>query len=301
MTRATQIKEEVLKYYEIKHNKAWSYFHAKSILNPKKDLNKIPIKQAKSDDTGDKFNRQISQNQFVDMAKRMTAYVEKNHQLPVYITVSPDRKMCVNDYTFMFARINVYYQKNGELPSSINVNSKYFQKPTKKHGHATQSGCDNRGQNNGYCCGCHSLQEVFRNLTGIVVPQATIAVWAGTTTSGTDHEGLDMAVETFNRKYNQNLSVAWKHFSDIGWSGIKSIVNSTNKDCVIHNLYRNQWGHYEVVNKVYDDYCDVQNSLGDYCDYGCYCGYVEERYLSTFRSYISGISQKSVMVITNEG
>ena len=56
-----------------------------------------------------------------------------------------------------------------------------------------------------------------------------------------------------------------------------------------------------MINKVYDDYCDVQNSLGDYCDYPAYYGYVEERYLSTFRSYISGISQKSIMVITNEG
>ena len=27
---------------------------------------------------------------------------------------------------------------------------------------------------------CHSLQEVFRNLTGIVVPQSTIASVAGT-------------------------------------------------------------------------------------------------------------------------
>lgn len=301
MTRATQIKEEVLKYYEIKHNKAWSYFHAKSILNPKKDLNKIPIKQAKSEDTGDKFNRRITKNQFTNMAERFTAYVEKNHQLPVYITVTPsNRKMCVNDYTFMFARINVFYQKYGELPNSIEVNSKYFSKPKKKYGHATQSGCDNRGQNNSVFCGCHSLQEVFRNLTGIVVPQSTIAEWAGTTSSGTDHDGLNFAVETFNRRYDQNLKAEWKNFSDLGWTGIKSIVNSTNKDCVIHNLYRNQWGHYEVVNKVYDDYCDVQNSLGDSCG-SCYCGYVEERYLSTFRSYISGISQKSVMVITNEG
>ena len=81
---------------------------------------------------------------------------------------------------------------------------------------------------------------------------------------------------------------------------VKKVIDSNDKDCIIHNLYRNQWGHYEVINKVYDDYCDVQNSLGDTCSSGCYYGYVEERYLSTFRSYISGISQKSVMVITNE-
>ena len=57
-TRAEQIKSEVLKHAEIKHNKAWSYFHAKTILQPKKDLKKIPIKQAKEDNTGDKFKNE---------------------------------------------------------------------------------------------------------------------------------------------------------------------------------------------------------------------------------------------------
>ena len=130
VTRAKQIKAEVLKYYKIKHNKAWSYFHAKSILKPKQDLKKIPIKQAKSDTTGDYFSRQVSKNQFTGMAKRFTAYVEENKQLPSYITVSPDRKMCVNDYVFMFARLEVYIDEHGKLPDSINVNSKYFVKPT---------------------------------------------------------------------------------------------------------------------------------------------------------------------------
>ena len=130
LERANQIKAEVLKNYAIKHNKAWSYFFAKSILQPKKDIKKIAIKQAKSDTTGDHFSRQVSKNQFTDMAKRFVNYVEKKGQLPNYITVSPNRKMNVNDYTFMFARLIVFYQKYGKLPNSINVNSKYFIKPT---------------------------------------------------------------------------------------------------------------------------------------------------------------------------
>lgn len=171
----------------------------------------------------------------------------------------------------------------------------------KKYGHATKTGCDNMGQNTGYYCGVHSLQEVFRNLTGKIVPQSTIAKWAGTTTSGTGHSGLETAVAMFNKKYKAKLTVQWKNFSEIGWDGINKIVKSKNQDCVIHNLYRNQYGHYEVVNGVGSVNINVQNSLGSKCNKGCYCGYIEYRTKNTFKSYINGISQKSVMVITNKG
>ena len=172
------------------------------------------------------------------------------------------------------------------------------QSTVKKYSHATKSGCDNMGQNNSVYCGPHSLQEVFRNLTGIVVPQSTIAGWCGTTSAGTSHAGLESGVAKFNSKYGKKLKVQWKNFSDLGWSGIDKIVKSSNQDCIIHNLYRNQWGHYEVVNAVSSN-VTVQNSLGSTCSSGCYCGYIEYRSQSTFTYYINGISQKSVMVITN--
>ena len=170
----------------------------------------------------------------------------------------------------------------------------------RKYGHATEPCCDDRGQNTPYYCAPHSLQEVFRNLTDIVVPQSTIASWAGTTSGGTGHNGMDTAVTQFNRKYDKNLKTEWKHFSELGWDGIKNIVNSNNKDCIIHNLYRNSDGHYEVINNVGSD-INVQNSLGSRCSHGCYYGYIEYRSRSEFQSYINGISQKSVMVVTNEG
>lgn len=169
----------------------------------------------------------------------------------------------------------------------------------KKYGHSKTNGCDQMGQNTSYYCGCHSLQEVFRNLTGKEVPQKTIAKWAGTTSSGTGHDGLNTAVAMFNKKYKQNLTVKWKYFSDIGWKGVKKIIDSKNQDCVIHNLYRNRYGHYEVINKA-NEPIRVQNSLGSKCSKGCYCGYEESRTQSTFKSYINGISQKSIMVITNK-
>lgn len=208
-----------------------------------------------------------------------------------------DEKYTKNNYVDAIQRVVKYRKNNKQNPKTIKIT---YSSIPKKYGHSTISGCDNRGQNTSYYCGCHSLQEVFRNLTGKVVKQSTIASVAGTTTSGTDHQGLNTAVAWFNKKYNFNLKVEWKNFSDLGWKGLEKLIKSDNKDFVIHNLYRNQWGHYEVVNNISGSNVKVQNSLGSSCSNGCYCGYVEDRSTSEFRSYISGISQKSVMVITRE-
>lgn len=169
----------------------------------------------------------------------------------------------------------------------------------KKYGHATKNGCDNKGQNTSVYCACHSLQEVFRNLTNIIVPQSTIAKWAGTTSGGTSHAGIRTAVAQFNKKYKKNLKVVEKNHSEIGWDGVKKIIASKNQDCIIHNLYRNKYGHYEVVNSVGNVNVNVQNSLGSKCAKGCYCGYTELRTRAAFKSYINGISQKSMIIITN--
>ena len=282
----------------------WSYYICKSILTPRKNIKSIGSFEYAPKPHGDNFNSvKIYKKDYLDCAKRIVAYVEKFKMLPNFCKFG-NKQIRTRDFTYNMSKILVYYYTHKDTyPVYNTINTSIWKKPivVKKYGHATDYGCNAKGQNNGYYCGCHSLQEVFRNLCDVYVSQGTIAEVCGTTTDGTDHDGLNTCVAWFNRKYNKNLSVKWYNFSDLGWDGIRKIINSNNKDCVVHNLYRNQWGHYEVINKVYDDYCDVQNSLGDFGCNDCYCGYTEERSLSTFRSYISGISQKSIMVITNEG
>lgn len=302
VAKAREFKKGVEKEKKVVISPKWSYYFAQAILHPKQNITRIGTFDKAPKPMGNTFNKvKIYKADYTKCAKQLIQFVEKNKRLRNYLDWN-NKKIRVRDYAYNLAKILVYYDDHKVLPSYNTVDTGVWNKTVlKKYGHATKPCANNRGQNNGYFCGPHSLQEVFRNLTNIVVPQSTIAEWAATTEDGTDHWGLETAVAQFNRKYGKNLSVKWRNFSDLGWSGIKKIINSSNQDCVIHNLYRNQWGHYEVINKVYDDYCDVQNSLGDYCDYPSYYGYVEERYLSTFRSYISGISQKSIMVITNEG
>lgn len=302
VAKARELKKGVEKEKKLTVSPKWSYYFSQAILHPKQNITRIGTFDKAPKPTGNTFNKvKIYKADYIKCAKQLIKFVETKKRLRNYLDWN-NKKIRVRDYAYNLAKILVYYDDHKVLPNYNTIDTSVWNKTVlKKYGHATSSGCNARGQNNGYYCGCHSLQEVFRNLTNIVVPQSTIASVAGTTSDGTDHEGLNTTVAWFNRKYGKNLSVKWYNFSELGWSGIKTIINSNNKDCIIHNLYRNQWGHYEVINKVYDDYCDVQNSLGDYGCGGCYCGYVEERYLSTFKSYINGISQKSVMVITNEG
>lgn len=302
VAKARELKKGVEKEKKLKVSPKWTYYFAQAILHPKQNITRIGSIDKAPKPMGNKFNKvKIYEADYTKCAKQLIQFVEKKKRLRNYLDWN-NKKIRVRDYAYNLAKILVYYDDHKVLPSYNTVDTNVWNKTVlKKYGHATRSGCDNRGQNNGYYCGCHSLQEIFRNLTGIVVPQSTIAEWAGTTEDGTDHWGLETAVAQFNRKYGKNLKVKWYNFNELGWSGLRKIIASKNQDFLNHVLYRLTWGHYEVINAIYDDYCDVQNSLGDYCDYGCYCGYVEERYLSTHKSYMSGISQKSVMVVTNEG
>lgn len=242
--------------------------YVEHIITTNKDDNDLPNYVLSKDG-----KRQYSKAAYKDMVKRVTAFRKKEGRNPktvkgAYITVT----------------------SSTSTSTSTSIKSKY--------GHATKSGCDNRGQNNGVYCGPHSMQEVIRNLTGKVIKQSTLASWAGTTSGGTDHQGLETAIAKASKQTGVKLTCKWYNFSDLGWNGINNILKSSNKDCIIHNCYRLKWGHYEVINSISGSNVKVQNSLGDSGCGSCYCGYVEDRSTSEFRSYISGISQKSVLVVT---
>lgn len=201
--------------------------------------------------------------------------------------------------------IKIAFWGNDAYKATAKIPCKFTNEPpkskAKKYGRSLKTGCDNRGQNNDYYCGPHMAQEIVRNLTGIVVSQSTIASVMGTTSNGTGHQGINTFFAWFNRKYGKNLQVTWKNFTDIGWSGVNNILNSNNKDIGVHEKYKDTWGHYTNFDNVYNSTIDVHNSLGDYCSSGCHCGYEENRSKSTAERYMSGISQKSIIIVTNEG
>lgn len=283
------------------------YLIAKAAQNPGKDVTTMKVGKAPNK-TGQTVEFTISLSDYKKLAKNLTAFIENNKKLPNYLTYT-NKKIKQRVFIYSFAKIIVWYNNHkNTLPQTCRfftsetvAKSKSSSAKKSKHGHATVHGCDNMGQNNSVNCGPHSMQEVIRNLTGKVIKQSTLAGWAGTGSGGTDHHGLETAIAKAGKQLGVKFTVKWYNFSDLGWNGINKILKSNNQDCIIHNLYRNKWGHYEVVNAISGSNIKVQNSLGDSCSSGCYCGYVENRTSGEFKSYINGISQKSVMVITMEG
>lgn len=258
--------------------------------------------------SGDNINENIYKDDYTDIAKRVEKYIKEKKVCPNFATTKKSKKkLRPKVFIYMFARIVVYYYNNNKaFPKYANVNSNYFKSSstninTSLNPYMTTSGCSGMGQCTGYYCACNSLQQCFYRLTGIKVAESTIASVAGTTTSGTDHAGINTAVAWFNRKYNKNIKITWKNFSDLGssdsarWSTLKSYINKGAVFC--HLLYRDQWGHYEVPKTIGSD-LSILNSLGSSCGGSTYCGYIEERSKSTQKRYMSGISQKSIAILT---
>ena len=166
--------------------------------------------------------------------------------------------------------------------------------PTQLWPYITEPGPGKLGQRTGYTCGPHSLMQCIYRLTGIELSEMELASVCGTTQYGTDHQGLATGLAWFNREYDYNLKMAWKNKSELSWDEIQTLID--NGAVFFHLLYRNSDGHYEVAQDC-DSPMDILNSLGDRYGSGYY-GYIESRSRSDQQSYINGISQKSVCIIS---
>ena len=171
-----------------------------------------------------------------------------------------------------------------------------------------RSGGDCKGQSNSTRCGPHSIKQGVRKFGITGYSEATIAGYAGTTSAGTGHSGLETAIYKIAKNEGIKLSVTWKNLSDLGsttkerYKAIGEILESKDKICFCHLLYRNRYGHYEHIKTVNTNTSGliISNSLGNKCNSPAYCGYDESRTMSTQNSYISGISQKSICIFTKE-
>lgn len=125
-----EITENVKKEYRLGRTEKWSYYIAKAILTPKKDIKRIGVNNAPKP-SGTSISHQITKTNYIDMCKRYTKFVEsdKKHQLPNYCTYKT-YKITPKLLTEILARILVYYDKNGRMPDYANANSKVFTKPT---------------------------------------------------------------------------------------------------------------------------------------------------------------------------
>ena len=199
-----------------------------------------------------------------------------------------------------FSGNNTYL--GSSISNNIVVNEAPKQTPQNKtielHNYFTQQGGGRLGQTNGVRCGPHSTMQCYYRLTGIDVSEAELAAVMGTTSSGTSHQGIETGIAWLNKKYGTNVKIKWYNFSDLGntqagrFAKIQELINKGA--LFFHLLYRDQYGHYEVPKGISGNNIIILNSLGSYCNYPAYWGYIETRSQSTQVSYVNGISQKSV-------
>ena len=104
-------------------------------------------------------------------------------------------------------------------------------------------------QNNGYYCADVSIMQCVYELYGKDLSQREIASFAGTTTSGTGHSGINQAISKLNSKYGLNMSIEWKNFSTVGWDELAQICRNPDKAFICHHMWHSfdgsdSGGHY---------------------------------------------------------
>lgn len=174
--------------------------------------------------------------------------------------------------------------------------------------HYLSKGCNQLGQCTSYYCAPHALRQCLKKLGITSYNENTLAGYAGTTKGGTSHQGIETAIAKVCTKENIQINMKWINFSDLGnttaerFKKLGELLKDKNTDAIIHNLYRNKYGHYEVLEQININTkkCKVLNSLGNKCSSSSYCGYVENRGFIDFSQYIRNITQKSILLLTRK-
>ena len=169
-----------------------------------------------------------------------------------------------------------------------------------------KSGGNCLGQITAYHCAPHCIKQCLRRFGITKYSESVIGGYAGTTSGGTGHWGIETALAKIAKMEGITLKVEWKNFSELGsnqkerYRKYGDLMTDENKAVFHHELYRDKFGHYSVLKMVNVDssVLTVANSLGSRCSYPAYCGYMESRSFNTQTRYLSGISQKSICIIT---
>ena len=298
-----------------------SYLMANLIKNfNSKDIKLIDIIKYNQNTYKDTINEKVVKEDYLEMINNFLNYCKENKRVPTYITTQKSKtKVSFELFVYCLSKIIVYYAENKALPNYCIFNKADLQSaqsnnktPTKNPVKSTctnpykslpintNKGCDAMGQNTSYYCGVSALQKVLYKF-GIKISQKELASVAGTTTSGTSHQGIRTAVEYVARKHKVKLTVKEYNFSELGFEKLGKLICQPNRDAIVHLYYRLKYGHYEKIRSIdmTKKQLEVVNSLGNKCG-SCYCGYIEERSFNAEKSYISGIGQKSIILITKE-
>lgn len=325
-----------------------AYLFAKLLKNKNMSAINVVTIKASTKKAKDNIKEDIVSADYYDMVKRFVTYCEENKRVPAYVTsVKSKNQVSFELFTYCLAKIIVYYYShNNTSPLYCTFNSKDLQPTTTKQTtvkkttktststkpktikktncdnpytsktHYLSAGCNKLGQCTGYWCGPHSIHQAMRKFGITKYTEKQIAAWAGTTTSGTGHPGINTAIAQISKKSGVKLSVKWKNFSDMGstdaerFKAIAKILCQPNKAIIWHIAYIDggastngkAFGHYECLDTIDIAAKTVRalNSLGTKKSDGSYPGRLQTRSFNTqayFAKHTSG-GQPALCIIT---
>ena len=270
----------------------------------------------------DTINEEVKLADYTVMVKNFLNFCHDHKRVPAYITTQKSRtKVSFELYLYCLAKIIVFYQKNKYLPKYCVFNKKTSNcsNPYTSTPHYLSAGCNRLGQCTSYWCGPHSIHQAIRKFGITSISEKQIAAWAGSTTSGTDHQGINTAIAKISKETGKKLTVQWLYFSDLGktaeerFEKLGKLICQPNKALITHIKYINGGknpatstnkgsGHYEVLDKVNvkTHYVRALNSLGTKKADGSYPGHIQDRPYGVQASFFANTpgGQAALCIIT---
>lgn len=236
----------------------------------------------------DKTDTKLTSKQFEQMKSAVSTFKKRCGKNPteVYITAGKPEYISWQKYQLMLARYN---PKIGYIYITVPAD------PNKLSGLIRIPGFYPDRQDTDHTCADSSLQMLFSSYD-LKEDEEDIAVYAGTTSSGTSHEGVEAAIKKINKLTQFNFEWNWDNLSDLELIGIAKLIKS-GKRIMLHIMtgdstgwrfpdYIGIHGHYIVLVGV-----NVDNNTALIADPDRNVKYVP---WSDIQKACGAVSQKSV-------
>lgn len=320
-----------------------AYLISRAVRNLKSESFNLKTMNKPNQGFSAKLSENCSKTTYLDMITRFNEYCSKNNRVPAYV-ITIQNKADFTTFLYGACKILTYYKENKVLPNSCLFTSSYIdvssRGSTETKNNNTQSTSTSKktsgktkiytskphllttaedlGQKFPYSCGANLLQQLLKKLLGITIPETTLMSWAGTTTSGTGHLGLETAVAIAAKKYKVNLQVTWKNFSDMGdtiderFEAVGKLMSRPDTAVGWHIGYQDSGekatgtiiGHYEGADKIdtVNKRIRALNSLGYKLNANAYQGHLQWRPYSLQAHYAANTpkGQPALMIVTKK-
>lgn len=144
VTKAEECYKNVNTKYKLDITDKWSYYFAKAVLNPGKDIKKIDFKNNVKPQQ-DAIGRQATKEEYLYLAKKLVKFVEEKHKLPDWVGYGKF-KLSPRLLTYTFSKILIRYDKTKKLQKEVTLSNKVFIKPVETGNVVYDYTCDKFGK-----------------------------------------------------------------------------------------------------------------------------------------------------------